>query len=762
MLSPDAQLIRRGLRVSGVVQGVGFRPFAHSLARDHGVTGTVSNRGGAVEIEVQGTAQAVAAFVDELTRRAPTASRIDRVAIVELMPRTESEFAIHESATDESPGIAIAPDVATCPQCLADVDDASSHWGRYPFTSCSGCGPRFTVVTAAPYDRERTTMRPFPMCAACHADYLDPASRRFHAQTIACAQCGPKLALGNADGKPIDSPVQISQAATWILDGKIGTLKGIGGFHVFCDATNLTAVTELRRRKRRDEKPLAIMVDSLAEAKRRFEITPAEEQWLTSSARPIVLLRKRREIPLAAGISAGLAHTGVMLPYSALHHLLLKAVRGRPLVMTSGNAAQEPTAFRDDEAQARLPAIADFFLTHNREIVSRCDDSVVRLAGTQHIFIRRSRGYAPAPLVVPFRSPAPTLALGAQLKSAFALGEENRAIVSHHIGDLDDFETLIDYGSSIAHYERLFRLKPQVLIHDLHPDYASTHYAMQRATRERLRAVAVQHHHAHLASCLVDNNAVGPAIGVCFDGTGYGPDGAIWGGEFLVGDCRIAQRAAHLKYVPMPGGEKAIREPWRMAAAYLTQAGVAAEESLAAIPASQLRMVAQMMNQQINSPPTSSAGRFFDAMAALLGIRHVVAYEGQAAMELEALALTREAGGVYEFTLSEAEPLVIDFGPTVRAVAEDVRQKRESALIARRIHRTVALMIETVCRRVADRSGLTTVALSGGVFMNALLLEETHCRLAQAGFKVLLHTRVPPNDGGISLGQLAVGAAQSE
>lgn len=757
----NVQLVRRRLHIRGIVQGVGFRPFAHSLAQAHRLTGTVMNRGGAVEIEIQGAVSAVEDFLDELTKRTPPGARIDQLSIHEIAPRSESAFSIHESEMAGAPGMAFAPDVATCDQCLADVEDVSSRWAGYPFTSCSACGPRFTVVTASPYDRERTTMREFPMCSACRSEYLDPKSRRFHAQAIACAKCGPQLALANADGKHVDSADPIAQATELIVGGKIGALKGIGGYHLFCDANNLAAVTELRRRKRRDEKPLAIMVASLADAMRRFEVTAAERQWLESAARPIVLLRKRHEMPLAAGLSAGLAHTGVMLPYSALHHLLLKAAGGRPLVMTSGNASEEPTAFRDDEARERLPAIADFFLTHNREIVSRCDDSVVRLAGAQPIFIRRSRGYAPAPLVAPFRSSTPTLALGAQLKAAFAFGDDDRAIVSHHIGDLDDFETLIDYGSSIAHYERLFQVKPRLLVHDLHPDYASTRYALRRAAQESLQTFAVQHHHAHLASCLADNQTVGPAIGVCFDGTGYGTDGAIWGGEFLVGDCRTAERAAHLKYVPMAGGEKAIREPWRMAAAYLADAGVAAEELLPAVAPQQLRLVAQMLTQHINSPMTSSAGRFFDAMAALLGLRHVVAYEGQAAMELESLALTRGPAGVYDFGISDAQPHVIDLSPIVRAVANDVRQRREAPQIARCIHDTLALVIETACRRIADRCSIRAVALSGGVFMNAVLLEETHRRLTQAGFHVLRHTRVPPNDGGISLGQLAVAAAHS-
>jgi hydrogenase maturation protein HypF len=720
------------------------------------------NRGGAVEIEIQGTRPAIDGFLDKLAKGAPPGARIDHLSIHEITPRAESEFFIHESEPLEAPSIAFAPDVATCEQCLADVDDASSRWTGYPFTSCTACGPRFTVATASPYDRERTTMRAFPLCAACRKDYVDPKSRRFHAQSIACPTCGPKLALADAKGERVDSADPIAQAAEWIVCGKIGALKGIGGFHLCCDASNLGAVDELRRRKRRDEKPLAIMVADIADAARRFELTEEERRWLESPARPIVLLRKRPETPLAAGLSAGLAHTGVMLPYTALHHLLIKSVGGRPLVMTSGNASDEPTAFRDEEARGRLPAIADFFLSHDREIVSRCDDSVVRLAGTQPIFIRRSRGYAPTPLVVPFRSVTPTLAVGAQLKAAFAFGDDERALVSHHIGDLDDVETLIDYGSSIAHYERLFQIKPRVLVHDLHPDYASTRYAVRRAEQESVRTFAVQHHHAHLASCLADNETLGPAIGVCFDGTGYGPDGAVWGGEFLVGDCRSVERAAHLKYVAMPGGEKAIREPWRMAAAYLADAGLSVEEFLPAIAPQQLRLIAQMQAQHINSPRTSSAGRFFDAIAALLGVRHEVAYEGQAAMELEALALSRGASGVYDFAIADATPHVIDLAPLVRAVAHDVRRRRDAPEIARCIHDTLALVIDSTCRRIAQRCGINTVALSGGVFMNALLLEETHRRLTQAGFHVLRHTRVPPNDGGISLGQLAVAAAQSE
>lgn len=753
-------IIRRRVHITGIVQGVGFRPFVHGWAIAHGISGVVRNRGGGVEIEAQGTPEAIAAFLGDLCRTPPPAAQIGQTVVEAASPRAETEFRIAKSEDDPSGRIDAAPDAATCPQCLDEVDDPTSRWFRYPFTSCSACGPRFTILSAAPYDREQTTMSRFTPCAECRADYMNPSSRRFHAQTVACPNCGPRLSLQDAAGARIDAADPIAEAGDRVRQGRIGALKGIGGFHLFCDATNSAAVEELRRRKRRDGKPLAIMVGSPAEAAKRCEIGSEEEHWLRSPARPIVLLRHRSGNDLAPAVSGSLCHTGVMLPYTALHHLLLQAVGGRPLVMTSGNAADEPTAFRDHAARKRLGSIADFFLTHDREIISRCDDSVVRFAGSRAVFIRRSRGYVPAPLRTPFRSAEPMLAAGAQLKATFALGKTDRAIVSHHLGDLDDYETLLDYQSSIAHYERLFRIEPKILVHDLHPDYASTRYAAERASRESLMSIAVQHHHAHLASCLADNGVFGPAIGVCFDGTGYGPDGAIWGGEFLMGDCREVERAAHLRYLPMPGGAKAIREPWRMAAAYLIDAGLGIEEWLPAVPRPQLRAVRQMIEKRVNAPVTSSAGRFFDAMAALLGLRFTVAYEGQAAVELEALARRTSAEDVYDFGISAGQPALIDLRPLVCGVVDDLRRGTEKTDIAGRIHTTLASLVEMVCRHLADCSGLMTVALSGGVFMNAILLEETRHRLARAGFRLLLHHRVPPNDGGISLGQLAVAAAQ--
>ena len=761
LMADSSPSIRRRLRVEGIVQGVGFRPFVHRQARAHDLTGFVRNAGGGVQIEVQGSEAELEGFMKALRASPPSGTRIDLLTSEDIPVAPGAGFAIRESEAAAARGLAFAPDAATCADCLAEVEDPSSRWFGYPFTSCSACGPRFTIAIAAPFDRKRTAMQAFAPCAACRADYEDPAGRRFHAQTIACPACGPRLALLDAAGSAIDTADPVAQAAAWVGEGRIGALKGLGGFHLFCDATNPDAVETLRRRKRREAKPLAVMVGTLAEAKALGEATAPEADWLESPARPIVLLRHHAAGAVAPGVSAGLPHTGVMLPSTALHFLLLKAAGGRPLVMTSGNAGDEPTLFRDDAAVTRLGGIADFFLTHDREIHSRCDDSVVRLAGAQPILIRRARGYAPAPRIVRFESRRPTLAAGAQLKATFALGESNRAIVGHHLGDLDDLPALAGYESTIGDYERLFRIVPERFVHDLHPDYASTRYAIARANRESKPCVAVQHHHAHLAACLAENGFVDPALGVCFDGTGYGTDGAIWGGEFLVGGLRHVERAAHLKYVAMPGGEIAIREPWRMAAAYLTAAGLPPAEHLPSVPPAALRTVGRMIAQNINSPPTSSAGRFFDAMAALLGLRHAVAYEGQAAMELEALALGVAPDGVYEFAVSGTAPAIVDLAPTVRAVARDAAAGADRRQIAARIHATLAAMIEEVSVRLARHFNVKHVALTGGVFMNAVLLEQTHRRLSTAGFQVLLHARVPPNDGGISLGQLAVAAAQS-
>jgi hydrogenase maturation protein HypF len=557
----------------------------------------------------------------------------------------------------------------------------------------------------------------------------------------------------------------LARAVTALRAGAIGAIKGLGGYHLACAAGDVRAVAELRRRKHRDEKPFALMVPDLTAAERLCEVTPAERELLRSPRAPIVLLRRRAGAAVAEGVAPGNPYLGVMLPYTPLHHLLLHDLGGLPLVMTSGNRSDEPIAYEDADALERLRGIADFFLTHDRPIHVRCDDSVTRVAVGAELPLRRSRGHAPQPVALPFDCPRPILALGGQLKATFALARGRHAFLSHHLGDLDHYQAQRAYRAGIAHYEELFALRPEVLAHDLHPDYVSTRYATERAAgAPGLTRFAVQHHHAHLASCMAEHGLPGPVIGVSLDGTGYGTDGAIWGGEFLVGGYRDFRRAAHLRYVPLPGGDAAVHEPWRMAVAHLADAGVARDLLAARVPDAALRTVEAMLRRRLNAPLTSSAGRLFDAVAALAGVRDRVSFEGQAAMELEWRASEACADGTYPFALREAAeaggPLQIDTRPLIAAVAEDVRGGVRAAVIGRRFHATMAAVVVRVCERLRALTRLNEVVLSGGVFMNVLLLEQAVAGLEAAGFRAFRHRLVPPNDGGLCLGQLAVAAAR--
>jgi hydrogenase maturation protein HypF len=646
---------------------------------------------------------------------------------------------------------------------------------RYPFLNCTNCGPRLTIITGAPYDRQRTTMAGFPLCAACRAEYEDPADRRFHAQPTCCPACGPRLQLLDGQGQPVGSADPVAAFTEALLADRIGAMKGLGGYHLACDARSGAVVAELRRRKHRDEKPFAVMVADEAAAAALCQVQPAEQELLLTAQRPIVLLRKRPGAGVAEEVSPHNPFLGVMLPYTPLHHLLLRAAPGVPLVMTSGNRSDEPIAYEDRDAVERLAGIADLFLTHDRPIRVRCDDSVTRVVGGGESPLRRSRGYAPQSIALPLECPLPILAVGGQLKGTFALGRGRHAFLSHHLGDLDHYEAYRAFVRDVGLYEQLFAIRPQVLAHDLHPDYASTRYARQRGGTEAegqpspdagVRLLAVQHHHAHMASCMAEHGLLEPAIGVSFDGTGYGTDGAIWGGEFLVGDYRQFRRAAHLRYVGMPGGDQAIREPWRMALAHLVDASVPDDLLAGRVPTVALRTARTMIERQFNTPPTSSAGRLFDAVAALAGVRDRVSFEGQAAMQLEWLADEAVTAGAYPFDLAETgegdhpeATLVVDTRPVIRAVVQDACGGTDARLIARRFHCTMAGLIAGVCERLRRATGLAVVVLSGGVFMNALLTRQARGLLQRAGFRVYCHRLVPANDGGLSLGQLAVAAA---
>ncbi len=759
-------MVRRAITISGIVQGVGFRPHIYRLASRLGIHGFIGNTGGGIVIEVEGQPEALDRFLAELTTQPPPLARIDELRWSSQPTRGDTAFRIEPSALDESGPVFISPDVATCADCVAELFDPRDRRYRYPFLNCTNCGPRLTIVTGAPYDRERTSMVGFAMCPACRAEYEDPTNRRFHAQPTACPACGPQLVYLDDRGRPSEAVDPIAAAAAALRQGKIGAIKGLGGYHLSCLAMDEEAVSELRRRKHRDEKPFAIMVEDIAAAHAICEVSSEEEVLLLSPRRPIVLLRRQADVCLALGIAPRNPWLGLMLPYTPLHHLLLRELDRTPLVMTSGNRSDEPIAYEDQDARDRLAGIADFFLVHDRPIHLRCDDSVTRIVAGVELPIRRSRGDAPRPISLPMECRQPTLALGGQLKTTFAMGRGHHAFLSHHIGDLDHYAAYRAYAEAIDHYERLFGLRPETLVHDLHADYQSTRYAREHAGT-RL-TVAVQHHHAHMASCMAEHGLDEPVIGVTFDGSGFGTDGVIWGGEFLTGDYRAFRRSAHLRPVAMPGGEQAIREPWRMAAAHLADAGQNLAILSERISSQSLSLVERMIAAGFNAPLTTSAGRLFDAVAALAGVRHRVSYEGQAAMELEWLAWEVAPDEVYPFEVlrtskkdPSADPLVIDMRPMIVEVADEVRGGVAPPRIARRFHSTIVAVIAQVCGRLRAETGLDAVVLSGGVFLNALLTAEAEARLVGDGFRVYRHRRVPPNDGGLSLGQLAVAAAQA-
>jgi hydrogenase maturation protein HypF len=743
--------VRTAVLVTGVVQGVGFRPFVYSLATGLGLTGLVGNDTDGVFAEVEGPPAAVAEFLRRLEAEAPPLARIEQVTTRAISPaRSEKSFVIAASTSGGPRRTLVSADTATCADCLREMTDPADRRYRYPFINCTNCGPRFTIVRDVPYDRPRTTMAPFAMCAACAAEYHDPADRRFHAQPTCCPACGPRLTLDGEEKDPIEA------AAALLRNGQILAIKGLGGYHLAADAGCEAAVAGLRSRKHREDKPFAVMTADLATAKELAEVDAAAAALITSPARPIVLLPRKPAAGIAPAAAPGNRQLGIMLPYTPLHHLLIKAT-GRPIVLTSGNVSDEPIVYRDEEALERLGGIADAFLTHDRAIHVRTDDSVARTFRGRPMIQRRSRGYVPEPLTMKSTFRRPVLACGAELKNTFCLAQGQHAFVSHHVGDLENAETLASFTAGIEHFRRLFDIEPQVIAHDLHPEYLSTKYALDLAEADpSLDLVGVQHHHAHIAACLADNGERGPVIGVAFDGTGYGPDGTIWGGEFLVADLKASERGGHLAPVPMPGGAAAIRQPWRMAAAYLGDDATA----VARRHPDHWRAILAMAANGVNSPLTSSAGRLFDAAAALLGVRDTINYEGQAAIELEQLADPAE---------EEAYPAGLEYGTgpfqargsdLLHAVAADRTGGVPAPVIAARFHHGVAALIEAGCLALRDQHGLDAVALSGGVFQNTFLLDATVTRLEARGFRVLLHARVPCNDGGISLGQAVIAAAR--
>jgi hydrogenase maturation protein HypF len=753
------------ISVRGVVQGVGFRPFVYRLAQEHSLVGWVRNTSGNVEIEVEGKEESIDGFLAKLKTKAPPMASIEEIATVPLPLKGYTSFEIRKSHAEEGKYQLVSPDIATCQACQKEIFSPSDRRYHYPLTNCTNCGPRFTIIEDIPYDRPRTTMRRFKMCPECQREYDDPLDRRFHAQPNACPKCGPSLELVDSQGSPIKGSDIIQTAGELLKEGKILAIKGLGGFHLACDATNAEAVKVLRDRKRRPSKPLAVMMTSLEEIKQHCFVSPEEERLLLSPQCPIVLLRWKRKSSVSHEVAPRIKYLGVMLPYTPLHHLLLREVN-LPLVMTSGNLSEEPIARDNDEALRRLGNIADYFLLHNRDIYAKYDDSVYIVEQGTPQAIRRARGYAPYPIPLPFKA-RQVLACGAEEKNTFCLTKDQHAFLSQHIGDMENEETLEHFENTIELYKRLFRIQPEIIAYDLHPEYLSTKYALElKAQGEQgLRFVPVQHHHAHLVSCLVENNIQQPAIGVAFDGTGYGADGTIWGGEFLVADWKRFERAGHLEYVPLPGGAAAINRPYRMALGYLyTLLGqdVSLDDLpiLSQLDPQELALIKRQLERRLNSPLTSSAGRLFDAVSALAGVRGTVDYEAQAAIELEMLAPDEVAkldSDLYPFSIvQEQECKVVKLGGLVSAVAEEVKRRVPVPLISARFHKTTSQIIVQMCQLIAQETSITLVALSGGVFQNRLLSRLTSESLQEKGFQVLTHRLVPCNDGGISLGQAVI------
>ncbi len=745
----------RRILVEGVVQGVGFRPFVYTLAERHGLSGWVRNTAGGVEMEVEGAPGAVSAFLDGLIGEAPPLAHIDQVRAEDLPPRGYGAFEIRHSQDGEG-FQPVSPDVATCPLCLREVMNPADRRFRYPFTNCTHCGPRFTIIRSIPYDRPNTTMAGFTMCGECQAEYDDPADRRFHAQPNACPACGPRLTLVNSHGEALAGD-PLAETQRLLASGGIAAIKGIGGFHLACDATSEAAVRRLRARKGREAKPMALMAPNLAAAERLCVLSDEEGALLRSAARPIVLLRERPSSGIASAVAPGLDCLGLMLPYSPLHHLLFRGERARfrALVLTSGNRTDEPIATDNADALARLGGIADVFLMHDRPIHIRCDDSVTRVAAGSELPIRRSRGYAPFPVRLPFDC-RPILACGAELKSTVCLAQGPYAFMSPHIGDLENYETYTSYDLMIKQMADLFRIQPEVVAHDLHPGYLSTRYAM--GLDPPFARVAVQHHHAHIAACMAEHRLTGTVIGVAFDGTGYGTDGRIWGGEFLVADYGGFERAAHWGYVPMPGGDRAVREPFRMALAHLLNAYGRWDPALPPVreaTETERTIIRRQIERGVNAPLTSSVGRLFDAVASIVGVRHRARYEAQAAIELEAL-VDPTADRAYPVVIMGHTPAVIDPAPIIRGVVADLQARLPVPIIASRFHATIAAAIVEGCKTIRDSTGLNRVVLSGGVFQNVTLLSGVVRGLAGVGLEVFTHHLVPPNDGGIALGQAVV------
>lgn len=763
------------IHITGIVQGVGFRPFVYNRAKALSLKGWVRNTSAGVDIEIEGEQQAVELFINTLTAEAPTLSKIDSVKVEWYLPVGYERFEIVHSESVSHAFQPISPDVCICPDCLRELFDSSDRRYRYPFINCTNCGPRFTIIKDIPYDRPNTTMASFPLCPQCEAEYLDPSNRRFHAQPVACPECGPHIWLEkvNRAGQYITSSERdeaLMETQKLLADGKIIAIKGLGGFHLACDAANPAAVAELRKRKLRVDKPFALMMPDLAVVQQHCEVDEFSRNFLESRECPIVLLPRKASSNLASGVAPMQTTLGVMLPYTPLHYLLFTSQTPSCLVMTSGNLSEEPIATDNQEARERLATLADAFLMHNRPIHNRCDDSVIRCSpeikpldhknNYQPIYtLRRSRGYAPMPVNLPFEAP-PLLATGAELKNTFCLTNGRYAFLSQYIGDMENFETLTSFEKSIALLEKTFRVQPKIIAYDLHPDYLSTHYALTRANCEGIPSIGIQHHHAHIAACMAEHGFEKnrPVIGVAFDGTGLGDDGNIWGSEFLLANYDRYNRYHHLTYQPLPGGDAATRKPARIALAYLWAAGIEWDPNLPSVDSlsAEERLVLQnQLTHRVNTPKTSSMGRLFDAVSALVGVCQTVNYEAQAAIELESICDPQEQG---YYTFGPGDQHAIPLDALLQSIVSDIRERTPASIISARFHNGLAEMVTQTVIEIKNDTGISDIVLSGGVWQNITLLSKTLTRLEHLHFTVHIHHQVPTNDGGISLGQAVVAA----
>ncbi len=763
-------IIRKRIRVTGIVQGVGFRPFILRRAVELGLVGWVLNDSSGVTIEVQGIGEQLDEFLNSFEISLPPLAHIDSMSIVDIAAAPESDFTIHPSAVNRDLSTPISPDISICDDCLRELEDPENRRFGYPFINCTNCGPRFTIMEDIPYDRPLTTMKSFPMCDACRMEYDDPGDRRFHAQPIACPECGPSVwwmpnGAGDVDFKsrnPVANHTAIIKFGKALQQGQIIAVKGIGGFHLACDATNEAAIAKLRERKGRIDRPFAVMVRDVVQVRTIAQVNERERKLLESKERPIVLLSKKQTSDLGIeklhhSVAPGIDFIGVMLPYSPLHYLLIGS---SPVVFTSGNITDEPIVRTNDEAKARLAGIADSYLLHDRKINVVCDDSVVRCVDAQLMPIRRSRGYAPMPVKLLDTGPS-ILAVGGEIKSTFCLTRDNYAYLSQHIGDMGNLETLEAMQRSVEHFRQMFRVRVDAIAADLHPGYLSGNWAAEFANLIGVPLIRVQHHFAHVAALIAEHQipTEQQIIGCCFDGTGYGLDGAIWGGEFQIANGHSFQRFGHLAYTPLPGGDASIKRPYRIALAQLWASGMAWQPHLPCVgvcPESERKLLQQQLNRNVNCVSTSSMGRLFDVVASLIGVRQTISYEGQAAMELESLAgrvaqqVDREA---YQFLISRTSPIEFDPRELIRQICIDLECGVDQSTMAAQFHHAVANMLVAVCNTARDETSINTVGLTGGVFQNLLLLRLSRAQLVAAGFNVLTHAVVPPNDGGIALGQ---------